>query len=565
MTPFFRLNSVTRAIVPVAGALSCFAAIPVFSATYQVVDPGAAPGNVIHSFVTDQSTTNDRVIGYGYNRNQFYDDDDDDYDSDDAGDDNKNSDGTNNDEDSNLGNDDADDHDFATLDDLEDIEFFANTLISDGGAGWQIVRIFDQVDSGTGEYSSTTNDYLFDINSAGLAVGYGSAPYHGIYVDADHPDDGDEYDRYVRDFASRAFVYTPTNQVVPLMAPESDHGGVGGAYSINEANWIVGYASTYLLDDSREWIEDCLEDGDRNSDFCESSPVYQIQAYAWQVDDQGNVVAQKALPLGVGELPDSEREDTVYRAGAYDINENNIAVGYSYVFRDEGDDDYDKLDSQAVIWDVDNDTVSDFIHRDSDDDLDYYRSFAISVNENNMVVGNGYRYINGYSRIKGFYYQYTNADTIGEVHELPTPLKTSSLRANYINNNNQIVGQYDYETSSAQLNRRMHGFLYRVGDDEITDLNDFLPCDSAYEIVRATRIDDNGVIEATALYNIDPSTEDEDNWVSRGVLLEPIAGGTIEQCPETPTDDNIDSDRSGAAFPWVLLPLLGWLGWRRRR
>lgn len=557
MKPYFRLTPVAAAILPMAGAMALLASGAAQAATYEVEDTGAAPEGIIHTYAADENANTGRIVGYGYNQNAFYDDDDDDdYDDDNRGDDPQDNDNT---------SDDPDDHDYASLEDLEDIEYFSKAMVADGGA-YQVIHAFDQVDSGTGEYSGNTDAYLLAVNSADLAVGYGTAPYRGVYTRQSHVGN-DDYDRYIRDFSARAFVYTAAGDFKPLLPPVSEYGGSSAAYAINDSNTVVGYASTYLLADSREWIERCLDGDSYTADWCQNSPSYEEQAYVWHIDDQGNITSEQALPFGVGPLPDDEREDRVYRAAAYGVNNNGIAVGYSYVFHDKDDHDFDRIGRQAVIWDLnsDSDTAFDFTNHD-DDDGGYYRSYAQDINDNNTVIGNGYRYINGFARLKAFIYHYEPGNDSEELTEIPTPLTAASANAHDINNQGQVVGEYDYEASSAQLTRRQHGFLYNVESGEFEDLNDLLPCDSPYEVVQANHINEDGTISATALYNTG-DVDTEEDWVARGIVLRPVQGGTIEQCDNddgSQTGDEVTSHRSGGAFFSIFMPLLAWFGWRRR-
>ena len=100
-------------------------------------------------------------------------------------------------------------------------------------------------------------------------------------------------------------------------------------------------------------------------------------------------------------------------------------------------------------------------------------------------------------------------------------------------------------------------------------MNDLIQCNSPYTLVNATSINDDGVVAASALVRIPSknifgevvldSNGDEvivDRIIS--VRLEPIAGGSIEDCDVTePGDDESDNDtdRQGAGFG--LISLLG--------
>ena len=125
-------------------------------------------------------------------------------------------------------------------------------------------------------------------------------------------------------------------------------------------------------------------------------------------------------------------------------------------------------------------------------------SRATAINDAGIAIGYLNVFVNGSER-KKFYYVDTNSESL----EMIFPedfFNGSSSEPAAINENGLIVGKGEVEThSSSRKARRTHGFLYDMNTDVFTDLNDFLPCDSAYTIIQANSINENNEISATAV------------------------------------------------------------------
>ena len=109
----------------------------------------------------------------------------------------------------------------------------------------------------------------------------------------------------------------------------------------------------------------------------------------------------------------------------------------------------------------------------------------------------------------------------------------------------------------------------------MTNINSLLSCDSAYNIIKANDINEQGQISATAIVKStaydalgNPVTDDSGNPVMvdvvRAVMLEPIPANenpVVEDCGLT--DEKVE--RQGASLGWFgLLSLLTLIGLRRR-
>ena len=133
----------------------------------------------------------------------------------------------------------------------------------------------------------------------------------------------------------------------------------------------------------------------------------------------------------------------------------------------------------------------------------------------------------------------------------------ASSTARAINNNGSFVGEGEVETHNDDANnpRRREAYVYNIEQELLYNLNALTECNSPYTIVEARDINDDNVIAATALVKQDRrdakgevmldengNTLRED--VVRSIVLEPIPGGEIEECP---TED-VKVVRKGASF-----------------
>ena len=437
---------------------------------------------------------------------------------------------------------------------------------------WQQLTVFDEQDD-DGKLSGTTFDYLFNVNSNHVAVGYGTGPYRFIKWTNKK---GNEFDAWLREFDSRGFVYTQGNitELTPLF---DTYGGNSGAYAINNQNLAVGYSSVGVTESSDTYIrEDCLEDDGHAEAYCHTLASFTTRAVAWQLDAAGTV--EKVTDLGLAFEPESDDDNDVdfrFISQAYQLNERGVIVGRSHNYEvteagKERSQDQDYVDFFATIWEPQSD--GSYQTLDITDRDEYYRSYAMDVNDSDIVVGHAFDVLYGYSRTKAFYYDMKGDETY--FTELPSLYKSSGSTANSINNSGTIVGEYEYEYSTSSTIRRTHGYLYNIGDEALTDLNTLTECGSSYDIVEANSIADDGTILGTATFQVqardhtgklaysETTGEPIMNTVVRGVMLKPISGGTIEECP---IEEQPPLKREGAALSWwMLLAGFGFVGWRRR-
>jgi uncharacterized membrane protein len=423
---------------------------------------------------------------------------------------------------------------------------------------------FDVLDTDSNEYTFSNDTTVRGLNDVGTTVGSS----FDVFYPLDYTlEDGTELTFVVNDFYNRAFA-TVNNTTIELPPIDATAGGLSVAYDVNNNNQVAGYSTTLLNSTSLQTSVDNCNDDDIRAD----EPVevclrrinlatstnggkalefsFQRRGTIWQLDNQGQIISTKELGL----LYTPEEDDTnSYESKALAINDNGVAVGES---QDEYRDS-NFIRTFAAVFE--GDTVTGIT-----DDDDFTSSTATDINNNGLVVGSGVKQVNGISRSKFF------------VHDINTDETTfpedfflgSSSFATAINNSGIVVGRGEVETGVSA--RRSNAFRYDTNTSEFLNMNDLIQCNSPYTLVNATAINDDGVIAASALVRVPSknilgetsvdSNGDEvliDKIIS--VRLEPIAGGTVEDCdvaePGEDINEGNDSDRKGAGLG--ILSLLG--------
>ena len=424
---------------------------------------------------------------------------------------------------------------------------------------------FDVLDENTNDYTFSNDILVRGMNDSGTTVGSSFDVFYTIDYTLES---GTDITYVVNDFYSRAFA-TVNNTTIELPPIDDTAGGLSVAYDVNNSNQVVGYSTTTLLDAStlQTSVDNCNDDdirGDEPAEVClrrinlvSSSTTgekslkfnFQRRGTIWQLDNQGQIISTKEL--GLAYTP--EEDDTNgYESKALAINDNGVAVGDSSgQYRDTN-----FIRTFAAIFE--GDTVTEIT-----DDQTYTSSTATDINNSGLVVGSAVRQVNGISRSKFFVHDINTDETV-----FPEDFFLgSSSFANAINDAGIVVGKGEIEAGVSA--RRSHAFRFDTNASEFINMNDLIQCNSPYTLVNATSINDDGVVAASALVRIPSknifgevvldSNGDEvivDRIIS--VRLEPIAGGSIEDCDVTePGDDESDNDtdRQGAGFG--LISLLG--------
>ncbi|WP_076539910.1 DUF3466 family protein [Shewanella sp. UCD-KL21] len=486
---------------------------------------------------------------------------------------------------------------------------------------------------------NSVDTFFYGMNDNNYKVGSYTAPEKTIdYVGSDE----DQEFWYYRDFELRGVAVTPDGEELELVPSyetyireddgfEVELGGWSAAAAINNNNLVAGYASTDIIEFSSDRIDSCI-DADLDADEDSPAPVeicvqadqfpsngrrniqYQTRAHVWQIADDNTIPAENVIELELGLTPD-EDSTLVYTAQALGINNNDVVVGRSHVYRNGKEDD---LYQDAAYW-VKN-AQGEYEYQWIDTDIfkdDVYSSIARDINDNGIVIGTFYKYVSGFLRDKFFYYDINNpsAEIVVPSDFQDSGISELSSYPKAINNAGQVVGNIEV-TYDKDKPRPKAGFLYNIADDEFVNLNATLTCESkGYEqdadgewtrypvevidgdgsilsydseiyVVEANDINEDGTIVGTAfirkpLYQFDTDGNlilDEDtnlplfeingngdpvtSYLPRMVVMKPVSGNE-QACTESDDVEDEPYVRKGAAsFAWLFaLPLL----WLRRR
>ena len=427
--------------------------------------------------------------------------------------------------------------------------------------------LFDEITDFSGTYSRSVANYLTAITEDSVIAGWGSAPYKKEIFSKEGEEDKTVF---VREWPSRGLVISPNGERVILEPEFSTYGGYSIATDIvklDSGNYIAVGSSSISVPENRQTNYDENCDGvDEPVSVCVWNYLrgnfYNTEAYQWELDANFNVINKTKLGLGITRQED---EKDAFNSLALATNKNGIAAGYSDARNEEGDSKYSY--PQAGYY-KDGEFVR--IHKHES----YIQgSKAIDINDDNVVIGNYFEQYGSVVRKKvGFYYD-INTSTYNEI---PDFFNGSETTVRDINNEGQVVGQGEIEKNTSVP--KNEAFIFNIGDDKVTNINDLLPCKAdtgeafPYTIAEATKITDSGKIYAIATKTVerknrlgqvmkDSDGEVEFEAVTVPVLLSPIAGGTPDEC--TPPEAEV-YERQSASFSFLslfALPLL----WMRRR
>jgi hypothetical protein len=438
--------------------------------------------------------------------------------------------------------------------------------ILDGIAQEQVLFDVASVDY-DGLTRSVSNNYNA-VAEDGITVGWGSAPYEKTSFLPDG--ETEEETQFVRDFISRGVVISPSGLNVPLVPEYAEHGGLSSANGIVKTNTgyiVVGQVSTGIPVDRQENIDDNCDGEDEPVSVCienlhrsTSSRLFDSRAIKWTLDTNLNIT--KTEPLGLGLTPE-EDDGFAFISNALAVNSNGIVAGYS----DIRDNDRSSTIRALPVYYKDGNVVEILNQED-----DWTGGKSVAINENNIIVGYGIKRIEGADRLKFFYHDIASSSTV-----FPKDFFNSSTSvANDINDNGYIVGEGETDVFNVGARRR-EGFLYKIGEDAITNINDLLPCYEAdgetrygYVVAESKVINNKNEIFGVATKTVektdslggivrDINGEIEYESIAVPVKLSPI-NGTIDSCSDPETDTY---ERQSSSFPWYTLLLLPLVGLRR--
>ncbi|MEI8669289.1 DUF3466 family protein [Pseudoalteromonas sp. B131b] len=417
---------------------------------------------------------------------------------------------------------------------------------------------------------STTNLYNA-VSEDGVSVGWGSAPYDKVLFTPDGDDEAETW--FTHEFIERGIVISADGSISVELEPEfNEYGGTSRANDIIKTNsgyTVVGNVSTSIPVEIQDDIDDGCDNEDEpisvcvnllNSNF--SRGLFNKRAVKWELDESLNITSVEELGLAL--TPDEgETEDDAFISTALAVNSNGVAIGSSHT-RYYKDDDI--ILTMPVYYK--DGAVVDFINQEDD----WQGGKALAISNNDVITGYAIKRIEGTLRNKFFYHDIATGNTV-----FPTDyFSSSSSYGNDINSQGYIVGEGEVGVSDSS--RRKEAFVYKIGEDKITNLNDLLPCyetdgetNYAYTMAEAKVINENNEIFGVATKTVEKRdslggivTDIEGNIefesVAVAVKLTPIANGEVENC--APPEAEV-YERNSASFPWFTLLLLPLVGIRR--
>jgi hypothetical protein len=434
----------------------------------------------------------------------------------------------------------------------------------------------------------TNYEYLTGINDLGQMIGYASAPFA------------------VQSFTPAATTATPNPVAQRLWVPKPGYllGTVinngnaqtlpplytlyGGGYSVarglNNNGKVIGFGSVGMPDTVITAITASCDGKAQPVDLCYYSitssaqtQAYTVNGLVWQLDAAG----KPGAPVQLGYLGDKNtgkaHTNTSYPAVQYvgtpnDVNDTGLIVGSS-VYTDGSDIRYSPFSFRDEVYTVTQATI--FTGTEVLpilNPLEWEYSNATAVNNKNIVVGAAqqkwYTYTQSRTAQRFFIYDY-NTQKLSFPQDL---FSTANTVPEAINDNNLVVGTTEAFTDQSS-SRRSVAFLYDMNTDKFTNLNTMLKCNAGYTLVSAMDINEKNVILATAVKVVDRKDVKGDvikdsagntvkEEVAVSVQLNPVAGGSIDNC--APSED-ADYQRKGGSLGAVSLSLLLLTGLLRRR
>ena len=357
--------------------------------------------------------------------------------------------------------------------------------------------------------------------------------------------------------------------------------------------------------------DDILKDSPQNLDFnrlkscttnasenlysnweCQFSTFANEAAY-WLVNADG-IVTSHAITAGNGDnrdglaVIDKDNDSLSFQASAQavalDKNDNPIAVGYSTT---DVKNDYYAMQAAYFTAKAGNlaswtRTMIPGLDIEPGDDRDFTYTIANGVNSNSVIVGDAKG--NGEKPQRAFVYKAGQGNAQFFDQLAPSLFfKDSNSNAAAINNNDQVVGWVDIESSNGK-EARHRAFTYINGTaqgplkaggawmlDDLTNDGVVNSIANSYRIVDATGINNAGVIAATAYYchggyeNLSKLAHCNGTEQQVVVKLVPKAGATAEDIQPRVKDEEPPFKRSGGSLGILALTALGFIGFRRRK
>jgi hypothetical protein len=428
-----------------------------------------------------------------------------------------------------------------------------------------------------GNTPQSNYEILRDINDLGWMVGFATAPSSkqsftpAPTTEVPTPS-ATTY--WVPELPKQTAILVKDGQRLTLPPIDKTFGGVSAATAINNNGVVIGNGSV-SISGSDDIAKSC-SGATQPVNLCLSlSSTYKVGGLKWQIMPDGSVSPAVALPF-IGEKGSNqintkeEFKSLTYSTEPAAINNKGVIVGQSS-FSDDANP-YTVCDFyQCIQYVVRN--IAVLIENDKAisilDPLTYTSSNAVAINDKDIVVGAAQTRIKGVDAARFFVYDHATKQVTW-----PTDFfETASTVPRAINNQGKVVGSTQIYVSGL-TSRPQVGFIYDIASKTFADLNNYLPCNSGYNIVGAIDINDNNVVIAHALQQVDKRdvkgelVKDangvvEKEYLNKVVMLTPVANGTVSDCGKK---EEQTYQRQGASFGMLgLLSLLGLFGLRRRR
>lgn len=412
----------------------------------------------------------------------------------------------------------------------------------------------------------STSNFYNAVAQDGTTVGWGSAPFDKITFTPEGETEEETW--FTRDFIERGIVISQGGVEVPLVPEFTEYGGTSQATDIvttDTGYFVVGNVSVGIPTERQTSLTDNCDGLDEPKMACVESfnsrntrGIFNKSAVKWTLDSNFNVVSTEILGLAL--TPKEDENTNPFISNALAVNKNGVAAGYSntrYFDRDST-----ILSMPAYFKEGE---VVDFIEQRDD----WQGGKALAINDDDIVVGFATKRIEGTLRNKLFYHDInTNTTVFPEDYFI-----SSNSYANDINNQGYIVGEG--EIGQSDNSRRSEAFIYKIGDDKITNLNSLLPCyDSdgetsfSYKMAEAKSINEKNEVFGVATKTVekrdslgevvtDVNGDIQYESIAVAVKLTPIVDGEVENCK---APDAEYYERNSASFSWfglLLLPLVG--------
>ncbi|MCW8333779.1 DUF3466 family protein [Vibrio paucivorans] len=344
--------------------------------------------------------------------------------------------------------------------------------------------------------------------------------------------------------------------------------------------WAVDSTNTYAVGSIARQVSN--ENGEQHSS---KASIWKNNESPVQIGWASNVPEKDGELIAQGSLRDIVVKDgKIYAVGYNTYRDDNYYNASIFVANVADYDDVDAWDSNEID-NVQSKIDGDFIHSNS---------VASAINDNLVVVGtaklSGSKPQNGAAGNKIFVVDDASSSS-PKASFLSGGIFFDGAggKVGAINNYNEIVGQLDAEDTRENDGkpRRKRGFIYPynvdtdrsaiIGNqaqflDNLTNGGSYSDSNNEYRIIDATDINDAGVISGTAIKcegGYDDTTHNSycgggsQTETMVAVKLIPIQGASNSDIEPRGIDDPV-VERSGGSLSWLMLSVLGLLGFRRK-